>query len=727
MLSKLTDISTSDEPRVFTGESVKQALRTAVRRGDASNAMYWAMVFMRNGFWNAGFKLLKTICLEDAPVQVKLPALVDQLFQQGNAEIKSKNLKLKADTPDNQVCFTTLATAVVDVVAAPKSQWLSNALTLSLKNLMDDVVARYRVAPLEGAGPPTSNDFSINAFKTAFLSSTSKMDDVSNVVPCLQDAYVKTLTEGLRLVLAQKSVQKMWNLIMAVCPPPAQPTMKILHAWSEEHAAPALAYALALVIFPMPFRFDQLESLEVETTLASLKDDQGNIKPCEMYNENDEGNSNEPNVNDPWSAAATKWLAEFDTTYKTDAAVPSMYGTNKAPAWPKTIGFAAISKYICESWKTLTSPQKTKEEKEEKKKEAQKAKKNVKKDEDNDDNNDDDEEVEEQPAKKAKKEVKKDDAKPKKKTETFVQLHRETSCLSIVEEVKYDPVQVLQQACYVTKPNGRQPCTLLGVWKPPSLTTAKDTTDVMDDEDDEKTVDNADMTGSDAWHGCTVQLRTGDKRSRALCQWWCNNLKNELNTAELKTISMRVLKFKEKYYVLSMSPYNELLPECSEETWKNPTTKEVETVNVIQVAPTMTACRTFQDFLHIEKSKMSHVTSDIIRKYLVALMFRSLVGLSNTSNSVILVRLHEGLTNGDIYSVDESISGKLPSKWALRLTKDFNKTLTFWFASHREFCLGVLDKWRKLLGQQQVQKLFMFDVTGRIGLLETMVRSNHTL
>lgn len=278
-------------------DEVVSALQKECRRGNFSNASYWANVLYEEGYWNAAFNRLKIITMEDASAFLNLPLEAERLFQAGRAALQSSSYKGLKATKNIPKCRDVLMVAVDKICQAPKSRSLNHALTLVRKTIYDESDSK----PPEG-----------------FV---------------LAPTFIKTLENAVRVLILDDSVmiQNMWDTLKlrAIMTQSEDiELIKILQKWSTLNESLAVAHALAVLYhsdvpqFVRRFDFQPIRSfvkpqerLEIPDYAVDKHTRRGKQMGRDIVHFYEEGSrvTNEL-FPDPWVDEARRWLLELHTS-----------------------------------------------------------------------------------------------------------------------------------------------------------------------------------------------------------------------------------------------------------------------------------------------------------------------------------------------------------------------------------------------------------------------------
>jgi hypothetical protein len=175
---------------------------------------------------------------------------------------------------------------------------------------------------------------------------------------------------------------------------------------------------------------------------------------------------------------------------------------------------------------------------------------------------------------------------------------------------------------------------------------------------------------------------------------WVNQVKAKLGgfAAGLRPLPTRVLEFDRKFYIL--------MPDLSVGWGTKSAEKQGQPITILKSGEGQECSKIMQEYLRLEV--WDRIPDSMIREYLAVLMFRQVLGISDTCNRNVLQRGQE------IWSVDECVSGKplgvvkmkgggVPSTadfWVAHLAKPLKQQLEAWFKAHRQWCLDLLAQWR---------------------------------
>jgi hypothetical protein len=85
----------------------------------------------------------------------------------------------------------------------------------------------------------------------------------------------------------------------------------------------------------------------------------------------------------------------------------------------------------------------------------------------------------------------------------------------------------------------------------------------------------------------------------------------------------------------------------------------------------------------------STIPEEVQRAYVMVLLFRQVLGLTDTCNRNVFFR-----PPGEVYSIDETRTGRELRPGFINVTGEFKATLKRWFATHRAYYKNELRRWR---------------------------------
>lgn len=223
--------------------------------------------------------------------------------------------------------------------------------------------------------------------------------------------------------------------------------------------------------------------------------------------------------------------------------------------------------------------------------------------------------------------------------------------LGEVEEVKDDPMLRVDGGIHAQFPCAKKPPALLGVWHHPG----------------------------DQWHGRRVFVKGPELRNNALTALWCAKLKPLLG---LRTIETRVLRFGAAYYILQPGLETGVPTQIKR-------VKNGKEITIRMPDKDVRASKHFQDYLE-HQVDWSDIPQSVKADYVTVLLFRQVLGLTDTCNRNVFIRLgHE------VYSIDETHTGRVLRPEFVRVTKRFEAELRRWFLAERAQYKAVLANWRR--------------------------------
>lgn len=699
---------------------VVSALQKEIRRG-SFRALNWALTLLKNGYYGACFNRLFVITMEDASPHLRLPEVIEALYEEGKAALKGKKM---TDSKDVEVCKTTLIKAVLHLVDTPKSRCLNHLLALARMTLVDEIMTLAHEAKERSVQDVSHVLYgSVNDFKAA-----------------LTESLDKAVVAGLRILIwnHKPSVKSMWTLLRKTCLPEHAASIKALEKWTKQSAPLALAHAIMLVRsdIPLPFDKNAISAMSQQRIADALEELRlaGRIEVPDYAIDKHTADGKrlgrgiqhfyavgavveKEAFPDPWVAPALEAFEKFNASKST---APAKLNNVKFPKWPAQKS-TAVQKFIRICWVILqmspttethahdensseedvdnananaddekNDPDATESDEEEEKKVSKKRTKetqDLRRAIDDISSDEDEEEVVEQ-TKKPQEEGK----KKRKKYPAPVNPINDLHCLEmgIVESICIDPFTVLKNPIYTQIPCGRKPPALIGKYS----------------------------LEHDQWSNRMVFLKGPVTLPQAISQWFCSHMKlimgdqmvdpmmdteaegqpieGQVQPQEtelpppgfdmrlLNGIPTRILRFGEKFYILMLNIMDDLTTaECE---WNN------QKIAVLKPSTAPKTCKTFQEYLRQTKTALS---PEVIRQYLCVILFRQFWGISDTCNRNIIIR------DELVYSIDELVCGKPLCPWVWHVSKAFQATLCGWIKENRAFCSSVIDHWVGVLEDKE--------------------------
>ncbi len=223
-----------------------------------------------------------------------------------------------------------------------------------------------------------------------------------------------------------------------------------------------------------------------------------------------------------------------------------------------------------------------------------------------------------------------------------------------IEDVEEDPMTRVNDGVHAQFPCAQKPPALLGVLDRPG----------------------------DRWHGTRVFCKGPERKEHALTQLFCSRIKPLFG---LRTIETRVLRWENKFYILQ--PAIDTGVESTE-------TREKRGVPLLIQVPSTSAAASnhFQAYLR-NVADWSTIPEEVQRAYIMVLLFRQVLGLTDTCNRNVFFR-----PPGEVYSIDETRTGRELRPGFINVTDEFKATLKRWFATHRAYYKDELRRWRHVCG-----------------------------
>lgn len=559
-----------------TADEVVSVLQKEIRRG-SQEALTWGLVLYENGYANAAFNRLRVIAMEDAAVKIRLPVVVDALYDEFKSAMKKNNIKKLTETKSCEECKTALLKAIQLLVLSPKTRCLNHALALARKTLVDDV----KVYTPKGALDEFNAKIALGDFESTLVAALRVMiwDD-------------KECTFGM-----WKTMKEMTNF---------DPLLYTLQKWKSVNESLSIAQALVLVLRGKTNQLTYLSGFDVDkidTTSLVV----GQIPPFlpevpdyAIDKHTSRGKkmgrgvahfyrvgalvNNEPFA-DPWVQCARAWYEEIEK------------GSLGAKVKAKS---KSIIKELLRRWKLVlgvVDPPKSLKSVSQSK--VSKRKKESSEDSDTTESESDEEDgvttTKEKGLTTKEKGVK---TKKVKKFAVPVSLRKENFPGQIIEEVKNSPFGDLQDGVLTQIPCASKPPAMVGLWTMPG----------------------------DIWSGRRVFIKGPESRERALTQQWFNCIKAKL--AEIRPIETRVLKWNDKYYIL--------MEDLSHGWTTQPAKKKDQDITIIKSGDEFNASKIMQEYLHL--TKFENVSESMVKQYLAILMMRQVLGSSDTCNRNVLQR-----------------------------------------------------------------------------------------
>jgi hypothetical protein len=633
--SKMEKVST-------TADEVVSVLQKEIRRG-SQDALTWGLVLYENGYAGAAFNRLRVIAMEDAAVKIRLPVVVDALFDEFKSAMKKNNIKKLTETKSCEECKTALLKAIQLLVSSPKTRCLNHALALARKTLVDD----SKVYTAKGALDEFNAKIALGDFESTLVAALRVMiwDD-------------KECTFGM-----WKTMKEMTNF---------DPLLYTLQKWKSVNESLSIAQALVLVLRGKTNQLTYLSGFDVaKIDVTSLV--VGQIPPFlpevpdyAVDKHTSRGKkmgrgvahfytvgalvNNEPFA-DPWVQRARAWYEEIEKGSlgaKVKAKSKSII-KELLRRWKLVLGVVDPPK----SLKSVSRPKTLKSVSQSK---DSKRKKESSEDSDATESESDEEDGVTTKEKGLTTKEKSLKTKKVKKFAVPVSLRKENFPGQNVEEVKNSPFGDLQDGVLTQIPCASKPPAMVGLWTMPD----------------------------DVWSGRRVFLKGPESRERALTQQWFNCIKTKF--AEIRPIETRVLKWNDKYYILMEDLSHGWTTKPAKK--KDRVTKQDNDITIIKSGEDVDASKIMQEYLRL--TKFEDVSESMVKQYLAILMMRQVLGSSDTCNRNILQR-------GDqLWSVDECVSGKPLMVLIAHITKSLKDQLSKWFVAHRQWCLDLLQTWQSV-------------------------------
>jgi hypothetical protein len=273
-----------------------------------------------------------------------------------------------------------------------------------------------------------------------------------------------------------------------------------------------------------------------------------------------------------------------------------------------------------------------------------------------------------QKGKRAKNKTEAEEVRAPKKGKVYAvpePLMKEGAALPI-EEIKVDPFGVLEGALFTQIPCGQKCPAKVGVWRLPG----------------------------DAWEGRRVFLKGPENRERSLTQWWFMQIKSVMGGSAdgipLRPVATRVMQYGVKFFIL--------MEDLSAGSATKPAVKRGEPIVILKSGEEEGASKIFQEYLRLKEGAWESIPEAMVKEYLAILLFRQVLGASDTCHRNILQK------GSALWSVDESVSGKPLTVWVAHLSHKFQRQLKAWFQQHRQWCLDLVARWRAVDLSQWVNR-----------------------
>lgn len=255
--------------------------------------------------------------------------------------------------------------------------------------------------------------------------------------------------------------------------------------------------------------------------------------------------------------------------------------------------------------------------------------------------------------------------------DNYALLHKE------IEEVKEDPMTRVRDGVHAQFPCAQKPPAVIGMLDQPG----------------------------DRWHGTRVFCKGPERMEHALTQLFCSRVKPLFG---LRTIETRVLSYGGKHYILQ--------PAIDTGVEKTEVREKRGVPLTIQVPSTSAAASShFQAYLR-NTADWSAIPEPVQREYLSVLLFRQVLGLTDTCNRNVFYR-----PPGEVYSIDETRTGRELRPEFINVTNDFKAALKRWFATHRAYWQDELRRWRDVCVLHC--DLFNTDMRARIDQVEAAAKA----
>jgi hypothetical protein len=640
-----------------TADEVVSVLQKEIRRG-SRDALIWGTVLHENGYANAAFNRLRVIAMEDAAVKIRLPVVVDALYDEFKSAMKKNGIKKLTETKSCEECKTALLKAIQLLVSSPKTRCLNHALALARKTLIDEVT----VLDAKGALNEFNAKIALGDFESTLVAALRVM--IWDNKECTFGMW-KTMKEMINFDPLLYTLQKWKNVNESLSI--AQALVLVLRSKVQIDGNDANPHFLSgfdvqkmdaspLVVGQIPPFLAQVPDYAIDKhTSCGKKMGRG---VAHFYTVGALVN-NEPFA-DPWVDRARAWYEEIEK------------GSLGAKVKAKS---KSIIKELLRRWKLVlgvVDPPKSVSQSNPSKRKKDSKKEDEEDEEDSDATESDDEE--EDTEKHMQKHTQKSKTTTTKQTKKFavpVSLRKEGFPGQSIEEFKNSPFDNLKDGVLTQIPCAAKPPAMVGVWTLPE----------------------------DAWSGRRVFLKGPESRERALTQQWFNCIKAKLDG--IRPIETRVLCFNDKYYILM---------EDLSHGWTTQSAMKKETpITIIKSGTAHDDSRIMQEFLRTVH--WSDIPESMVKDYLAILMMRQLLGSSDTCNRNILQR-------GDqLWSVDECVSGKPLTVLIAHITKSLKDQLSQWFVKHRQWCLDLLQTWKNV----QLTPYLHRDIADRFAHVEQKV------
>lgn len=302
----------------YVMDEVVSALQKAIRRGQTTNALYWAHVMYSAGYWNAAFIRLKIITMEDAAGNLALVSYVKKQFDLGLKAIKAAKIKL-TESNTNPTCLEALNCAVIALCEGPKTRCLNFWLGVNRKQLMkEDLIPLNQCLAELQSDLKRSGDLANKGESLLIRRNYASRHDVPDADPH------KLLRLCLRVIIFGEE-KKLWEVLAKYV---SNPTW--LKDFGKHNAALTAAYALAQLYgvegayLDLPFMWDwshekidgkvpmSAQALEIPDEAVDKHTSRGAREKKRGWDHFSKVGSVVTNelFADPWSQEVSEWYAE---------------------------------------------------------------------------------------------------------------------------------------------------------------------------------------------------------------------------------------------------------------------------------------------------------------------------------------------------------------------------------------------------------------------------------